>query len=233
MSDNFLRFSIESRILRELGEQLVSDPQVALTELIKNSYDADATQCEIRKLDDSLTIVDDGHGMTYEEFSLKWMTIATSNKEVQKLSRKFKRKLTGSKGVGRFAVRFLGSHLHIESIAKATDGKKYRLSADFDWAKLDKAADITKLKIPYTLNLTTKPTGTTLTISQPRVALTNSDINGVKSGVLSIASPVHAFISDAPTELSTLFEAASKKNQSPDSDPGFNIDISTDASEDN
>ena len=42
-----LQFTIESRILRELGERLVKQPEVALLELVKNSYDADATACEI------------------------------------------------------------------------------------------------------------------------------------------------------------------------------------------
>ena len=40
-----LSFSIESRILRELGERLVKQPEVAVLELVKNAYDADATRC--------------------------------------------------------------------------------------------------------------------------------------------------------------------------------------------
>jgi hypothetical protein len=42
-----LSFTIESRILRELGERLVKQPEVAVLELVKNAYDADATNCVI------------------------------------------------------------------------------------------------------------------------------------------------------------------------------------------
>src|SRR5947209_17355145 len=89
-------FQAEGRLLQELGERLVAKPEVALVELIKNAYDADSSSCEVRleKAGNILTIADQGHGMTYDEFATKWMRIATSTKVEQRLSRIYKRRLT-------------------------------------------------------------------------------------------------------------------------------------------
>lgn len=81
---------------------------MAIVELIKNAYDADATTCHvfIDKDQNTLIIEDDGYGITLDEFKQKWMRIASGFKEKEQYSRILKRKLTGAKGIGRFAVRF-------------------------------------------------------------------------------------------------------------------------------
>jgi len=93
-----------------LGERLVAKADVALTELIKNAYDADASECHVTFDGKCVEIRDDGHGMTETEFLDKWMNIATSDKQRERESRQYKRTVTGSKGIGRFAVRYLGRH---------------------------------------------------------------------------------------------------------------------------
>lgn len=113
-----LRFSVEGRILRELGERLVKQPEVALVELIKNAYDADSQTCDLfYQPPDHITVVDDGHGMTYDEFKNGWMRIGTSAKAGEHGSRLYGRVITGEKGIGRFAVRFLGTKLDLETVA--------------------------------------------------------------------------------------------------------------------
>src|SRR5687767_9533872 len=109
LDEGTLSFTIESRIVRELGERLVKQPEVALVELIKNAYDADAKTCTVLyDVPNSITVSDDGHGMTLSAFKGSWMRIGTSAKEDHPLSRVFQRVITGEKGIGRFAVRFLG-----------------------------------------------------------------------------------------------------------------------------
>src|ERR1700694_2319430 len=91
-------FQAEGRLLQELGERLVASPEVALVELIKNAYDADSPFCEVH-LDEgrkTLVISDQGHGMTYNEFVGKWMRIATSSKVEERVSRTYRRRLTGA-----------------------------------------------------------------------------------------------------------------------------------------
>ncbi|MBC3920508.1 ATP-binding protein [Undibacterium sp. CY18W] len=217
--EKFVQFSIESRILKELGERLVSNAEVALTELIKNAYDADAGECRITVSEDQIVIKDTGTGMSYDAFKNKWMRIATGNKADMPHSEKFGRKLTGSKGVGRFAVRFLGRKLKLESVAINEQGKKEKLTAIFDWTKLDESNNILSLKVPYELNSSKEPIGTTLTISELRVAIADKELYAVKSGVLSIASPVYAFINDAPDEIKDYLARDGKRNE----DPGFNV----------
>ena len=109
-------FQTQGRLLQELGERLVAKTDVALLELIKNAYDADASRCEVKVDDESVEISDDGHGMTEDDFLDKWMHIATPDKQRARFSRKYRRKVTGSKGIGRFAVRFLGRFLRLETI---------------------------------------------------------------------------------------------------------------------
>jgi len=120
-----LRFSIQSRLLQELGERLVSSPDVAISELIKNAYDADSPTCDIEyKPNKYLIIHDHGHGMTLDDLRSRWMAIATGQKVKELFSPKYRRVLTGSKGVGRFAVRSLGNHLELTTTAY--DPKKRR-----------------------------------------------------------------------------------------------------------
>lgn len=231
-----IKFTIESRILKELGERLVNDSSIALTELIKNSYDADASYCDVTVTDTQITIKDDGHGMTFNEFKNKWMKIATANKLLESKSRNFNRKVTGSKGIGRFAVRFLGKHLTLESVAVDEKGNKIKLVATFNWDKLDKQDDLTTLEVPYYTEETTESCGTCLVISSLRkeASLTNDQIKKVKSNVIQNTAPIFAFINDVKNNLSNKdvpeYESIAYKiihgdnsNQYNIKDPGFDI----------
>src|ERR1700733_8404583 len=94
-------FTSQGRLLQELGLRLVASPEVALVELIKNAYDADSPDCEVNLANRSKTlfVTDHGHGMTRDDFKTKWMQIATGSKTAERLSLKFKRPLTGAKGI--------------------------------------------------------------------------------------------------------------------------------------
>lgn len=118
-----LHFTVDSALLEELGEKLVETVHIALVELVKNSYDADATEVEILFTEDSfgnseIHIIDNGKGMNFEAVQNYWMRIATTNKETKNTSAVFGRPLTGAKGIGRFSCRRLGGHL--ELITKGT-----------------------------------------------------------------------------------------------------------------
>lgn len=130
INEGKLWFTVDSALLRELGERLVGKAHIALAELVKNAYDADATRCEITFRDDEIEIVDNGHGMTLQEFEHFWMRVGTTHKADEQFSRELKRPLTGSKGVGRLAVQFLASKVLIESTAK---GHNETLSVEVDW----------------------------------------------------------------------------------------------------
>ena len=129
--------------MRELGERLVGKPHIALAELIKNSYDADATQVTVKFSpdEDCIEVNDNGHGMTFQEFKNFWMRIGTTHKKDRK-SKHLARELTGSKGVGRLAVQFLAHDLTIRTVPK--DNKHQTLEATINWEKAIEAGELTK-----------------------------------------------------------------------------------------
>jgi signal transduction histidine kinase len=223
-----LSFSIESRILRELGERLVKQPEVAVLELIKNCYDADASVCTISyNAGATLSVADDGLGMTLERFSKAWMRIGTSSKEGVRFSQKYSRLITGEKGIGRFAVRFLGRALHLESVAFDRRRKCLtKLIADFDWPKFDRHEDLGKVKVPFRLERADgKPTGTLLSITELRSEVESVSFHKIRTGSLGVLSPLRSLFpdDDQSTTGGTLKDG---------DDPGFKLVIQQDDGED-
>ena len=159
-------FDVEARLLQELGERLVASPEVALLELVKNSSDADAPQCRVslttQRGRTALIIADDGRGMSEEDFRLRWMRIATNSKR-ESFTERYGRPTTGQKGIGRFAIRFLGAAVRLESVhADPHTGEKRLLEALFDWEKLDAEIILQDARVPYRISSVPKnyPTGT-------------------------------------------------------------------------
>ena len=151
-----LPFTIDAELLRELGERLVGKPHIVLAELVKNSYDADATEVTINfsPNKDLIEIKDNGHGMTYGDFKNFWMRIGTTHKS-GKHSKDLRRPMTGSKGVGRLAVQFLASELEIKTVPK---GKSVEwLEFAINWEEAIKAKELTKVEVRYSRNESNKP----------------------------------------------------------------------------
>src|SRR3546814_817309 len=74
-----IQFRPRARIIRTIGDQLISGPEAAVIELVKNSYDADASYVVIKfqpplvEGDGRIVVKDDGHGMTVDDIQEKWM----------------------------------------------------------------------------------------------------------------------------------------------------------------
>lgn len=135
-------FTIDSSLLRELGERLVGRPHIALAELVKNSYDADATEVVIRFRPGRIEVADNGLGMDYDSFKNFWMRIGTPHKQVERVSPELKRPMTGSKGIGRLAVQFLAKELELRTTPERNTSSE--IVARVDWEKAVKAGDLTK-----------------------------------------------------------------------------------------
>jgi len=142
-----LPFAVDSALLKELGERLVGKPHIALAELVKNSYDADARKVVIRFAEGRIEVSDDGHGMTYDEFRNFWMRIGSPHKQRDPYSRELRRPLTGSKGVGRLAVQFLARRIELVTVAASEPGRE--LAADVDWDEAVLAGELTKAQARY------------------------------------------------------------------------------------
>src|SRR4051812_9345380 len=110
-----LAFRPRARLLRMLGEELISDEVIAVVELVKNAYDADAARCRVEFAGASTTrgkivIRDDGHGMTRNQLVGAWMQPGTNSKRAARTS-PGGRVFLGKKGVGRFAADKLARRL--------------------------------------------------------------------------------------------------------------------------
>jgi signal transduction histidine kinase len=129
-----------ARILRTLGEELISSETVAIIELVKNSYDADARVVLVQFIESlqkgfgRIDLVDDGHGMTLSTVRSAWMEPATNVKKKARHSTYLKRRLLGEKGVGRFASARLAQELEL---ATRTPGAADEVYAVFDWTQFD------------------------------------------------------------------------------------------------
>ena len=131
-----VHFGVDARHIRQLGQELVGDRTTALTEMIKNAYDADATQVALlfekatRRPGGTTEVRDDGSGMTLDDLKRGWMRISTPVKDEQPVSPKYKRFRAGRKGIGRFATETLGRRLRLET---TVEGDPRLLIVDFDW----------------------------------------------------------------------------------------------------
>ena len=127
-------------MLRTLGEELISNEVVAVIELVKNAYDADATRVLIRFFGPlepgkgRIEVIDNGHGMELKTVETVWMEPATSSKRDRPRSEKFKRRHLGEKGIGRFASSRLAHELEVISRREAASKEVY---AVFDWRQFE------------------------------------------------------------------------------------------------
>lgn len=147
------KFTVDTKLFRELGEMLVGRESTAIVELVKNAYDADATVVllEAHNLSDAakgtIQIADNGVGMTRDEFEKGFLTIASRSKTTgERRSAVFGRRFTGEKGVGRLALHKLATRAHIRSI-KWNDGKPTKVglptdgvgvAASIDWDEIER-----------------------------------------------------------------------------------------------
>jgi hypothetical protein len=128
-------------LLRTLGEELISNEVVAVIELVKNAYDADATNVLIKFIGPleigtgAIEIIDNGHGMELETIKTVWMEPATPSKRGEhRFSLKYKRRVLGEKGIGRFASSRLANELEV--ITRKTDSST-EVYGLFDWRQFD------------------------------------------------------------------------------------------------
>jgi signal transduction histidine kinase len=218
-----LHFSVEAKLLRELGERLVKQPEVAFVELIKNAHDADAETCTISFESDTLVIADDGHGMTLQEFEHGWMRIGSSAKAAMSVTRWYDRPVTGEKGIGRFAVRFLGGTLQVHTVADDPERKRRTvLEAYFDWSEVDRYEDLGRVAVPYTLRSarSDEALGTSLVISELRIDMSDVNWSGIRTASISLLSPVRALLEKAGGE-----RRRAKTSPRKGEDPGFALTI--------
>lgn len=152
-------FKISSGLKDLIGGQLITDKFAAVFELVKNSFDAGATEVRILfnniyTKDSKIVIIDNGKGMDYLDIKDKWLFVAYSAKKdgTEDKSLDYRDNLksnklyAGAKGVGRFSCDRLGRVLNLYSIKKGGDGLIEHIKVD--WREFEKNQKIEFGKIP-------------------------------------------------------------------------------------
>lgn len=204
-------FRPRARLLQLLGDQLIGSPKLAVFELVKNAYDADASFVRVRlenltKRDPRIVVEDDGQGMSLSTIQNVWLVPGDDHREQQRLaekrSPKFKRLPLGEKGVGRFAVHKLGDR--IELITRASRRKE--CVVEIDWGRLMERRFLEEAEVTVVERepqyFTGGSTGTLITISKLREKeWTRRDVRDLYRQLTSIASPFEEYDDELEIEL--------------------------------
>jgi signal transduction histidine kinase len=211
LSENLI-FRVKPRLLRLLGDQLIREASVAVFELVKNAYDADATTCTVLLEDaqDSamarIEIGDDGCGMNEETIRDVWMVIATDFRAEQRAANKrttlFGRFPLGEKGLGRLSVHKLGRFIRLVTRCKGGD----ELVVEFDWDRLENSDDLrnaaVKLRKREPVTFPSENHGTKLEITNLRETWARGEVRRLHRAVNSLCSPFKG-----PTDFKVILEA--------------------------
>ncbi|WP_242132607.1 sensor histidine kinase [Aestuariivivens marinum] len=201
-------FKVSARAGKLLGRENFSNPEGAIIELVKNSYDADANNCFVffdiptKKIKDSkgeefevpikeksvLYVIDNGEGMTEKVIKDHWMQIGTGNKEKDYISDD-KRTKTGAKGIGRFALDRLGYETEMWTVSKKSNdqtGSFWKM----DWNQFDHSdKSISQIEAelePIKIDLKDKIKE--LTNNNASIAKITKDVNFDKGTIIKISN---------------------------------------------
>jgi hypothetical protein len=200
-----LQFKISAALKNIIGRDLINDDFIAVFELVKNSYDAHASNVDII-FDKSghkftkITILDDGKGMNYDDLINKWLFVAYSAKKEgteednynYRDKIKVKRAYAGAKGIGRFSCDRLGTNLYLETIKEESNAKVEVLVTD--WEKFegnlnDEFVNISVIHDTISKSNYGKAKGTVLEITNLRSEWDREKILKLKSALAKLVNP--------------------------------------------
>jgi signal transduction histidine kinase len=195
-----VNFKPRARLLIQLGDQLIKNESIALVELVKNSYDADANIVDItmENVEDPVNgviiIEDDGFGMTADIVENVWLEPGADFKSQQikenKTSPKYNRLPIGEKGIGRFGVHKLGNVIELTTKSKNSN----EVYVKIDWESFNNYKYLEE--VPIKIIERAKPvhfidgeTGTNIIISKLRKKWERGIAREVKRSITALSSP--------------------------------------------
>ena len=192
-------FRPRARVLQLLGDELIGSARLAVFELVKNAYDADANEVVVRlDLDSarepSITVTDDGEGMTLDVLRSVWLVPGDDHRQQQRLAERrttrHRRLPLGEKGLGRFAAHKLGNLITLVTRARDSEECVVRI----DWNELiarpylDEAPVTIRVRRPRVF--TGDETGTRIRIRQLRTTdWSRGEVRRLHNQITSICSP--------------------------------------------
>ena len=214
--DELVYFKTNTLLKNLVGKDLINDDNIAIVELVKNSYDAKSDGVLVKFTYFSPTgkstnlsqiiVVDEGSGMNLTDIKDKWLNIAYSEKILHE--QESGAYLAGNKGIGRFSCDRLGEQLHLFSRKKGGE----LLHLHIQWAdfEVEGDKDLTIQEIPLTIR-TIEDTqaaklagfqkfpehGTALIISNLRSVWDRTRLRELKISLEKFLNPNQLFLRDS------------------------------------
>ena len=192
LDNEHVRFSVDAGLINRLGTELVSRQETAVSELVKNAYDADATSVSLEfvnseSIGGTLIISDDGNGMTREQLIDGFMRISSSDKIENPISPIYHRKRAGKKGIGRFAVQRLGTKLiiHTKSVESSC-----AYEVVINWDEYESHANLMEISHTICEVQSNFEKGTKLMIMNLRDKWSEASIRRIYRYVIEIMQPI-------------------------------------------
>lgn len=213
-----LHFKVSSGLKDIIGRDLITNELVAIFELVKNGYDADATEINliINSYENSIIIQDNGKGMSRYDIENKWLFVAHSEKKDSD------RVYAGSKGIGRFSCDRLGSKLTL--FTKKEDELNELI---IDWGDFEKNSldEFEKMEVSFrsgseVREKITVKSGTILKITDLRDDWTKERVNKVVSALQRLVNP---FVDDGRIKINVKYLSSSTGIAELDVDVSNNI----------
>ena len=192
-------FRPRARVLQLLGDELIGSARLAVFELVKNAYDADANEVEVcldltSTKGPTITVSDDGEGMTLETLRTVWLVPGDDHRQRQRLSgqrtSRHRRLPLGEKGLGRFAVHKLGNRITLVTRAKGTEEE---CVVDIDWNELIESPFLDEALVTITTRppkrFSGKQSGTRIKVRELRTDWSRGEVRRLHNQITSICSP--------------------------------------------
>jgi signal transduction histidine kinase len=196
------QFKISTGLKNLIGRELITDEFVAVFELVKNSFDAHASAVRISFEENTITIADNGKGMSRKDILDKWLFVAYSAKKDGTEDSDYRdhigernRTFAGAKGVGRFSCDRLGEELQLSTRSRASRVQVL----DIDWSLYEEnpkkefgQIDVLLSEAEGFANARVKPkgsTGTVLKIQKLRSTWERQRIQALKRELTKLIDP--------------------------------------------
>ena len=192
------RLRPRANIIRMLGDELISNDAVAVTELIKNAYDADATHVRLRFSGDigggegSIEVLDDGTGMSLDTVLSTWLEPASSTKRQQRKSA-LGRRMLGEKGIGRFAAARLSDTAEMITRENATESE---IVVTFEWDAFKRSGYLDEIECDWEERrplIFVTGSGTMLRLLKINRTWSEKDIEDLRDSLSRVISPFETF----------------------------------------
>lgn len=191
-------FRPRARVLRLLGDELIGSDRLAVFELVKNAYDADANEVvvriDLRGPNPKIVVADDGDGMPLDIIQNVWLVPGHEHRAKQRAllqrTKKHHRLPVGEKGLGRFAVHKLGDKIRLITRAAGAD----ECVVEIDWNELTSQPFLDAAPVGIRVRnpeiFIGKKTGTMIEISElRRKDWTRGEVRRLQRQIISISSP--------------------------------------------